>query len=365
MKLLNKMYGFGVKSIIASNLFFLAPGLNAEPISKDIKFFQVKNPAQKFAYAGKLHWNNRKQQWDRVIVAYNNAPNADKTHPVWKYVSQLKPPASTEKHQYNLHYKVFHLTANCTTSTPLAHAKVWRINFDKHPLGSYTYSKVREDWNCPEWTMGNNLVSVVGKEKAFQGHALRIHYPKYAYGCKDSKQCVNWKPKIGGQFNQIYYSYKIKLAKGFDFVKGGKLPGIAGGTANTAGKKPNGRDGWSVRMMWNRHGKLVQYVYHPDQKRAFGDSFEWEMSVLDTEKWHTIKTRVRMNRPSKHDGLIQSWLNGKLVLDRRNLRFRDNQKLQIDRFMFASFYGGSDASWAPKRDQAIYLDEFILSVKEF
>ena len=72
-----------------------------------------------------------------------------------------------------------------------------------------------------------------------------------------------------------------------------------------------------------------------------------------------------MNRPSKHDGLIQSWLNGKLVLDRRDIRFRNNRTLLIDRFMFASFFGGSDPSWAPKRDQNIYLDEFILSATDF
>lgn len=353
------------QSIAISSLFLLTVNLNAEVIGKETLFFNVKNPAQKFAYAGKLHWNHRNEEWDRVIVAYNSAPNPDKTHPVWKYVSQLKAPAATEKHQYNLHYKVFHLTANCTTPTPLAKGKVWRINFDKHKLGAYTDANVRGDWNCPKWAMGNNLVSVVDKADAFHGNALRIHYPKYAFGCKDHKKCVNWKPKIGGEYNQLYYSYKIKFAKGFDFVKGGKLPGIAGGTANTSGKKPNGTDGWSVRMMWGRGGKLVQYVYHPDQTRAFGDAFEWQIPPLETGKWHTIKTRVRMNRPSKHDGLIQSWFNGKLVLDRRDIRFRNNKKLLIDRFMFASFFGGSDPSWAPKRDQNIYLDEFILSATDF
>ena len=329
--------------------------------SNDIIFMHVKNPAQKFAYAGKLHWNHRKNRWNRMIVVYNNAPDADKTHPVWQYVTQLKDPSPHEKHQYNLHYKVFHLTANCGAETPLTRGKIWRINFDQHPIGKYRPAQLRSDWNCPKWHMGSNLVSIVDKGQAFRGHALRIDYPKYAFGCKDHRKCVNWKPELGGKFNELVYSYKLKLAKGFDFVKGGKLPGIAGGTANTGGKKPNGRDGWSVRMMWDRHGKLVQYVYHPDQLRAFGDAFEWNMPRLETGKWHDIKTRVRLNSAGKHNGIIQSWLDGKLVLDRRDLRFRDNNKLQIDRFMFASFFGGSDPSWAPHRNQQIYLDEFVLA----
>ena len=354
-----------LQKMLIISLFYFGTTLNAESISKEVKYFQVINPAQKFAYAGKLHWNNRNKQWDRAIVAYNNAPQADKKHPVWQYVSQLKAPAATEKHQYNLHYKAFHLRGNCTVPPPLSKKKVWRINFDNHPLGLYNDAILRDDWNCPKWYMGNNLLRVVGKSQAFRGHALQINYPKYAFGCKNNKNCVNWKPEIGGQFNQLYYSYKIKFAHNFDFVKGGKLPGIAGGTANTSGNKPNGSDGWSVRMMWSRDGKLVQYVYHPDQKRSFGDAFEWKMLPLKINEWHTIKTRVRMNTPGKRNGLIQSWLNGKLVLDRRDVRFRDNHKLKIDRFMFASFFGGSDPTWAPKRDQAIYLDEFVLSTNAF
>ena len=352
-------------TILIIGLFFLGTDLKAKSISDDILFFHVKNPAQKFAYAGKLHWHHRKQQWDRVIVVYNNAPNPAKTHPVWKYVSQLKTPAVTEKHQYNLHYKVFHLTANCTLKTPLASGKVWRINFDGHPLGTYSNANLRRDWNCPNWHMGNNLVNIVAKPHAFRGRALRIRYPKNTVGCRNNKTCVNWKPKIGAKLNQLYYSYKIKFSQGFDFVRGGKLPGIAGGTANTNGKKPNGNDGWGVRIMWNQQGKLAQYVYHPDQKNPFGDSFQWKMPVLEKGKWHSLKTRVRINTAGKRDGIIQSWFNGKLVLDKRNLRFRNNSKLQIDQLMFSSFFGGNDDSWAPKRDQAIYLDEFNFSASAF
>lgn len=351
-------------------LFALSMQLSAETRKDGILFLHVKNPAQTYAYAGKLHWNNREQRWDRVIVAYNDAPDVDKMHPVLLYVKQLKIPSSSEKHQYNLHYKPFHLKVNCSGKTPLSIGNTnnsqWRINFDEYPVGQYSNSALRKDWNCPKWAMGSNLIQVVTKPLAFSGNSLRINYPKGSAGCSDNKKCVNWKPKIGGKFNQLYYSYKIKIPKGFDFVKGGKLPGIAGGTANTGGNKPNGTDGWSVRMMWNQHGKLVQYVYHPDQQHEFGDTFEWKMDKsLERGKWHTIKTMVRINTPSRRDGEIKSWLDGKLVLDKKGLRFRNNNKLQIDRFMFASFFGGSDWSWAPKKDQSLFLDEFVLSTKKF
>ncbi|MCF6188918.1 MAG: hypothetical protein L3J51_00400 [Cocleimonas sp.] len=347
------------------SFIFLSDAVNAKTTITDtgILLFHVTNPAQKFAYAGKMHWNHRENRWDRVIVIYNNAPDPDKNHPVSQYVKQLKNPSSQEKYQYNLHYKPFHLTANCDGRTPLSTKKTWRINFDKHALGTYKAASLRGDWNCPKWHMGNELLTVVDKPQAFRGHSLRLHFPKGSYSCRNNKHCINWKPKLGGEFHQVTYSYQLKLPKGFDFVKGGKLPGVAGGTANTGGRKPNGKDGWSVRMMWNRHGKLIQYVYHPDQPRQFGEIMEWDMKKLELGKWHTIKTTVRINVPGKRNGMIKSWLDGKLVLNKNDMRFRNTNKLLIDRFMFAVFFGGGDPSWAPRTDQHLFLDEFVISVK--
>jgi len=116
-------------------------------------------------------------------------------------------------------------------------------------------------------------------------------------------------------------------------------------------------------MMWNRHGKLIQYVYHPDQPRQFDEIMEWDMEKLELGKWHTIKTTVRINVPGKRNGMIITWLDGKLVLDRNDLRFRNTNKLLIDRFIFAVFFGGGDPSWAPRRDQHLFFDEFVISAK--
>jgi len=106
---------------------------------------------------------------------------------------------------------------------------------------------------------------------------------------------------------------------------------------------------------------LVQYVYHPDQPSQFGEVMEWSMDQpLERGKWHTLKTMVRINTPGKRDGIIQSWLDDKLVLNRRDIRFRNTQNLEISRFLFVSFYGGNDASWAPRSKQTAYFDEFVI-----
>ncbi|MFN3786568.1 MAG: polysaccharide lyase, partial [Thiothrix sp.] len=194
-----------------------------------------------------------------------------------------------------------------------------------------------------------------------KGQALRIKLPQGAAGCSDDTTCANWKPHLGAKLDSLYYSYWVKFPENFDFVRGGKLPGIGSFEPRTGGDKPNGNDGWSVRVMWEKAGRLGQYVYHPDQPQAFGEFFPWDAPLPEKGKWYQVKTLVRLNTPGKHDGVITTWLNGKQVFDKRDLRFRNGNNLQIERFLFTVFFGGTGAEWAPPRDMLVYLDDFTLS----
>ena len=76
---------------------------------------------------------------------------------------------------------------------------------------------------------------------------------------------------MGNKAGKIWGSTELIEANGscefhrIDFVKGGKLPGLFGGEGNTGGGIPTGMDGFSARMMWRGSGRVVQYVYYPDQ----------------------------------------------------------------------------------------------------
>ena len=144
-------------------------------------------------------------------------------------------------------------------------------------------------------------------------------------------------------------------------MKGGKLPGIGGGTANSNGKTPNERDGWSVRMMWTKDGNLIQYVYHPDQPSRFGDLIPLDIQPLSLGKWHTVQTRVTLNQAGKKNGLIKTWIDGKVVLNRHQMRFRTGNDLKINRLLFASFYGGQGWQWAPRQENSLFIDDVKLA----
>ena len=56
-------------------------------------------------------------------------------------------------------------------------------------------------------------------------------------------------------------------------MKGGKLPGMVGGSHPTGGHPAD--DGFSARLMWRRDGAAVQYVYYPGQTSTFGEDIPY------------------------------------------------------------------------------------------
>lgn len=58
-------------------------------------------------------------------------------------------------------------------------------------------------------------------------------------------------------FQSMMFTYDIAFDADFDFVKGGKLPGIRGGPnplGCSGGNQPNGTDCFSTRVMWRKNG---------------------------------------------------------------------------------------------------------------
>ena len=325
-------------------------------IPSNIRIIPMNNPAQPFELAAKLQWNTHNNAWDKVLVLYNGNQAPPQNHPVWAYLNNMIiPQRSANSRGENLYYKAFHSYNYCTGETALTHGTHLQINFDNNASGSYTKTDFSKDWNCPSWQMGRHQVNIVEGSKAHHGKGLQLNLLKGSSGC--CKDCINWKPLLGGKFNTITYSYWVKFPNNFDFVLGGKLPGIGSDKPNTGGNKPNGYDGWSIRSMWNRHGKLGQYVYHMDQKDKYGEFMEWNMPPISKGQWHHIQTTVQLNTPKQANGLIHTSVDGSMVLNRQNIRFRMTTGLKIERFLFSSFFGGTGKQWAPHKDEALYIDD--------
>ena len=230
------------------------------------------------------------------------------------------------------------------------------VDFDAHPSGAYEMRVFRQDWS-------NAFLGRFHKRAAIEvepkGKSLRVTYPRGSLGPNEG----------GGQFRErlaprkaYRLTYRVLFEKGFDFRKGGKLPGLGGGRANTGGEKPVG-DGWSARYMWGESGKLTLYLYHLDQKTDYGDRIELKAEAVPSH-WLQLEQEVTVNAPGKENGRIRVRIDGKLALDQQGLSLRGKVKTDValvDQFLFSTFHGGGSRDWAPKRDSHARFDDFVIS----
>jgi hypothetical protein len=247
--------------------------------------------------------------------------------------------------------------AGCQRCSP----PILSIGFDESPLGPYTEAHLRRDWRNVRFIVSTEHATIVEEEG---DRFVRVRFPEGTYGNRDGG--ASWQVGLGGSYGELWLTYRVRFGEGFDPVRGGKLPGLVGGEANTGGHVPDGTDGWSARMMWRRELAAVQYVYHPDQPQRHGEDFPWSIGgqrdfVPGT--WHTVEHHIVMNEPGERNGIIEGFWDGELAVNVRDIRFRDVDSFAIDGFYFSTFFGGATDEWASVRDETIDFDDFVVSAE--
>ncbi|MDR1759704.1 MAG: hypothetical protein LBR60_04175 [Fibrobacter sp.] len=136
------------------------------------------------------------------------------------------------------------------------------VDFELHSAGPYTTAMARQDFPPPVsgsyWyygmDQGRSEVVDEGGNKV-----LRVKYPAGCVGPNDTPigcgMQIKW--PIPETADTMWVSYRLKFETGFEFVKGGKLPGLCGGKCYTGGITPSQGDGWSARIMWRPGGAVV------------------------------------------------------------------------------------------------------------
>jgi len=255
------------------------------------------------------------------------------------------------------------------------HAQIlFHNDFEHLPLGNYDYDQFKIDWHNPEWqtgiTHGRVSIGIRGQTKV-----LEVLYPAGKYGSFSNTSGAQWPMRLEQSYEELYLQYWFKFDAGFEWVLGGKLPGLIGGRDSSGGVVaggylPDGTDGWSARFMWHKEGKIFAYLYYPDMPDQFGHNIflqnpDGSDFVLQPNVWYQLTQRVKMNTPGERDGILQAWLNGQMVLDKQDIRYRDVSSLEIDGLYFSTFYGGNTPEWAPQHDNRAFFDDFLISTAPF
>lgn len=219
---------------------------------------------------------------------------------------------------------------------------VFKQTFNSMPSGS-------------QWlNMDKSKVVSCGSE---QGKCLKITYTPTSKG----SDRVGGSQRIPESWHYTL-NYDVKFDQGFEFVKGGKLPGLAP-LKHITGCRSSVPEGWSARMMWGRQGIVQPYFYQQNRSSACGEGAKSAEPVFIPGKWHALSLRVYVNRdPRESNGSIQVYVDGRKVSENSGLRLRGDgsDDSLINKILFSTFHGGSDSSWSPSKTVYAYFDNFAV-----
>ncbi|GAA5978572.1 hypothetical protein JCM10908_004409 [Rhodotorula pacifica] len=200
------------------------------------------------------------------------------------------------------------------------------------------------------WSWGDNDVAVVGKgvpaKEWTNGIAKDTESALQVASPKGSRN-PSAKPVGGMGFysskldiaaaHNVSFSYSVFFPTDFDFVKGGKLPGLYGGAKACSGGSA-AQSCWSARLMFRTNGMGELYLYAPREKQVdalctlgplsfcnsvYGMSIGRGSWTFKRGEWSNIRQDIWLNTPGKPDGGFNIWVNNKLVLHSNSVYYRN------------------------------------------
>ena len=223
------------------------------------------------------------------------------------------------------------------------------------------------DWNIDSFDMKKSIVTT------FQGKTVvKAQYDKNSGTSGD--------PGVGGfrfaatpnkmNKNEITFAWDVWYPKGFDFAKGGKHGGVFIGRGAASGYQ-HSTTGSSNRVMWQRSGGIIDYIYPPSDLKQkiptldpnghgigfFQDEFK---NALKYDFWNRVEIGTKMNTfkngVPQLDGESVVVVNGKKAV-LKGINWSCSPDLMIDHIDWNSFFGGPDPS--PK-SQFAYFTNFTM-----
>ncbi|RDB20738.1 hypothetical protein Hypma_012163 [Hypsizygus marmoreus] len=200
----------------------------------------------------------------------------------------------------------------------------------------------------------------------------------YLSGPKEFKERL----ESGNGAKEVLFGYRMMLEDGWEWVKGGKLPGFFGGVGEraygcTGGRQDHRCQCFDIRPMWRANGVAELYTYLPltssnathllavpPISRAnadYGYSVGRGAFRLDTAvgNWVSIAFRVTMNDVGVENGEIQLWFDGVEVISVKGLTFRESAEARIKGMHFQTFFGGHTEDWASPKDQKSWFSDIV------
>ncbi|KAK6173460.1 hypothetical protein SNE40_016905 [Patella caerulea] len=237
----------------------------------------------------------------------------------------------------------------------------------------FTRDTTFSSWNIIAGPWGEDSLSYDDDPCGSGEKTIRIFYKNGSYSKTAFRGTAFYSKSLFPGRNCVRLGFDVYFEPGFDFVRGGKLPGIWGGSTSCSGGR-NATDCFSTRFVWRAHGDGEVYAYIPDNQADdfctspdircnfnFGHSIgraKWRYPV---GQWFRIEQEVKLNDAPQRNGYVKVWLDGVLKQETSGLLYRNGDNVKIDGIVFSTFFGGSDESWASTADTYTYFKNFQLS----
>jgi hypothetical protein len=199
------------------------------------------------------------------------------------------------------------------------------------------------------------------------------------YEWKDKKSGVSGSSPVRHLFeptDEVYLQFHLKLSKGFGWTgvnyhphlthflttENNKWMGPAATHLTLYVEPVNGKLRLAAQDIENKdapHG-LTQGPLKGGYNGKFYDSKE---VLFKDDHWHRIDAHFKLNTLGKNganaDGILQGWVDGKLVVDERHavLRSVDFPKMKLNQFMMAPYFGPG----LLPGPQKLWIDELTVS----
>ncbi|CAH1791940.1 unnamed protein product [Owenia fusiformis] len=226
------------------------------------------------------------------------------------------------------------------------------------------------EWNMVTFNWGFENLQIV-RNPTGTSNELEVLFPLLSCVCdRDNRGGAQQYSQPFSPGNERALSYDLRFSDNFDFVRGGKLPGLYGGDQSSCSGGGATSHCFSTRYMWRRDGDGEIYLYSgADQASDFCDrpgnhcNYDFGHSVgrgsfrFNRGRWYNLKQYVRLNTVGLNDGVLRVWLDDVLVIDYNDVGFRTSE-FNIDTIFFSTFFGGGNMDWASTDDVQIYFRNF-------
>ncbi|MFH0341681.1 MAG: polysaccharide lyase [Chromatiales bacterium] len=259
-------------------------------------------------------------------------------------------------------------------------------DFDDSALGDWNVNDLKSDFpgtsgyiagptGARNATPGPGRATIVSGGNAVSGNSLRHWFPANTTGAKSG---TLFRAPIGANLEEAYFGYWVRFDPSIPNLKGGKLPGLTGGTSDGGQTPCCGREmkkgfGFSSRLMFVEREfgerKFSPYFYWMDNPRPpdssgkiYGGPGKGGVYTWIPGEWYFIEEHVKLNTPAgAANGLFELWINGAKVTTIANTRIRGpGATFSIGHILFHTYLGGP-SGWASPTDTYNFFDVVVVS----